>query len=175
MHSFTARSPRHNFSVVLRRHIFFRPLALKHLPDTPFSAPYPTSSAPSVPLSPFPVAKPFLLPKTYKHPFPHPLTSSPSHLIIYFSLLSRPVLSLFYLFNFLPFYLFYFLFTSLIFFPFTFKNLIFPLPFYLFTLLIFIFSPSCSFPLIVKKYLSSVIFIPIYLSCFHKSINFAEV
>ena len=79
---------------------------------------------------------------------PHSLTSSPSHF---------------------PF------FTSLIFYPFTFKYLIFPLPFYLFTLLIFIFSPSCSFPLIVKNYLYSVIFIPIYLSCFHKSINFAEV
>ena len=90
----------------------------------------------------------FLLLKTYKYAFLHLLTLSPPH----FSL-----------------------FTSLIFYPFTFKNLIFPLPFYLFTLLIFIFSTSCSFPLIVKKYLSSVIFIPIYLSRFHKSINFAEV
>lgn len=90
----------------------------------------------------------FLLLKTYKYAFLHLLT------------LSLPHFSLF---------------TSLIFYPFTFKNLIFPLPFYLFTLLIFPFSPSCSFPLIVKKYLYSVIFIPIYLSCFHKSINFAEV
>lgn len=90
----------------------------------------------------------FLLLKTHKYTFLHLLTLSPPH----FSL-----------------------FTSLIFYPFTFKNLIFPLPFYLFTLLIFIFSPSCSFPLIVKKYLYSVIFIPIYLSRFHKSINFAEV
>lgn len=86
----------------------------------------------------------------------HSFTSSLSHLLT----LSPPHFSLF---------------TSLIFYPFTFKNLIFPLPFYLFTLLIFIFSPSCSFPLIVKKYLYSVIFIPIYLFCFHKSINFAEV
>lgn len=86
----------------------------------------------------------------------HSFTSSLSHLLT----LSPPHFSLFYLFNF---------------YPFTFKNLIFPLPFYLFTLLIFIFSPSCSFPLIVKKYLYSVIFILIYLSCFHKSINFAEV
>ena len=36
---FTARSPRHTFSVVLRRHIIPHPLALKHFPDTPFSAP----------------------------------------------------------------------------------------------------------------------------------------
>ena len=86
----------------------------------------------------------FLLLKTYKYAFLHLLTLSPSH----FSL-----------------------FTSLIFYPFTFKNSFFSLPFYLFTLLIFPFSPSCSFPLIVKKYLYSVIFIPIYLSCFHKSIN----
>ena len=90
----------------------------------------------------------FLLLKTHKYTFLHLLTLSPPH----FSL-----------------------FTSLIFYPFTFKNLIFPLPFYLFTLLIFIFSPSCSFSLIVKKYLFSVIFIPISLFCFHKSINFAEV
>ena len=37
--SFTARPPRNTFSVVLRRHIFPRPSALKHFPDTPFSAP----------------------------------------------------------------------------------------------------------------------------------------
>ncbi len=30
---------RHNLSAVLRRHIFPRPSALKHLPDTPFPAP----------------------------------------------------------------------------------------------------------------------------------------
>ena len=153
MHSLTAYRYRHNFSVVLRRHIIPHPLALKHFPDTPFSAPYPTFLTISVPLPPFPVVNPFLLPKTYKHPFPHPLTSSPSHLLT----------------------LSFSLFTSLIFYPFTFKNSFFSLPFYLFTLLIFPFHPSCSFPLIVKKYLYSVIFIPIYLSCFHKSINFAEV
>lgn len=37
--SFTARSPRHTFSVVLRRHIIPHPLALKRLPDTSFPAP----------------------------------------------------------------------------------------------------------------------------------------
>ena len=37
--SFTARPSRNTFPVVLRRHIFPRTLALKHLPDTPFSAP----------------------------------------------------------------------------------------------------------------------------------------
>ena len=138
---------------VLRRHIFPRPSALKRLPGTPFPAPYPTSSAPSVPLSPFPVVNIFY---SLKRINMHSFTSSLSHLLT----LSPPHFSLF---------------TSLIFYPFTFKNSFFPLPFYLFTLLIFIFSPSCSFPLIVKKYLYSVIFIPIYLSCFHKSINFAEV
>lgn len=95
----------------------------------------------------------FLLLKTHKYAFLHLLTLSPSHSLTF---------SLF------PFYLFNF-------YSFTFKNSFFSLPFYLFTLLIFIFSPSCSFPLIVKKYLYSVIFIPIYLSCFHKSINLAEV
>ena len=133
---------------VLRRHIFPRPSALKRLPDTPFPAPYPHILRPV--RSSFPISRCqyFLLLKTHKYTFLHLLTLSPPH----FSL-----------------------FTSLIFYPFTFKNSFFPLPFYLFTLLIFIFSPSCSFPLIVKKYLYSVIFIPIYLSCFHKSINFAEV
>ena len=133
---------------VLRRHIFPRPSALKRLPGTPFPAPYPHILRPV--RSSFPISRCqyFLLLKTYKYAFLHLLTLSPPH----FSL-----------------------FTSLIFYPFTFKNSFFPLPFYLFTLLIFIFSPSCSFPLIVKNYLSSVIFIPIYLSCFHKSINFAEV
>lgn len=138
---------------VLRRHIFPRPSALKRLPATPFPAPYSHILRPV--RSSFPISRCqyFLLLKTYKYAFLHLLTLSPPH-----SLTS----SLF------PFYLFNF-------YPFTLKNLIFPLPFYLFTLLIFIFSPSCSFPLIVKNYLYSVIFIPIYLSCFHKSINFAEV
>ena len=44
---------------VLRHHIFPRPSALKRLPDIPFPASYPTSSAPSVPLSPFPVVNIF--------------------------------------------------------------------------------------------------------------------
>lgn len=138
---------------VLRRHIFPRPSALKRLPDIPFPAPYPHILRPV--RSSFPISRCqyFLLLKTYKYAFLHLLTLSPPH-----SLTS----SLF------PFYLFNF-------YSFTFKNSFSPLPFYLFTLLIFIFSPSCSFPLIVKKYLYSVIFIPIYLSRFHKSINFAEV
>ena len=138
---------------VLRRHIFPRPSALKRLPGTHFPALYPHILRPV--RSSFPISRCqyFLLLKTYKYAFLHLLTLSPPH-----SLTS----SLF------PFYLFNF-------YPFTFKNSFFPLPFYLFTLLIFIFSPSCSFSLIVKKYLYSVIFIPIYLSCFHKSINFAEV
>ncbi len=149
MHSFTARSPRHNFFAVLRRHIFPRPSALKHFPDTPFPLHNPH-------FPPYPFLFPhFPLPTLFysrKRINIHSLTLSPPHPLT----LSPPHFSLF---------------TSLIFYPFTFKNLIFPLPFYLFTLLIFIFSHSCSFPLIVKKYLSSVIFIPIYLSCFHKSIN----
>lgn len=37
--SFTARPSRNTFSVVLRRHIFPRPSALKRFPDTPFPAP----------------------------------------------------------------------------------------------------------------------------------------
>lgn len=37
--SFTARPSRNIFSVVLRRHIFPRPSALKRFPDTPFPAP----------------------------------------------------------------------------------------------------------------------------------------
>lgn len=152
---------RHTGNLAVRKSLFRPPSAHFPPPVNPKNASpaplflllTPTSSVPSVPLSPFPVANPFLLPKTYKHPFPHPLTSSLSHLLT----LS---FSLFYLFNF---------------YPFTFKNSFFSLPFYLFTLLIFLFSPSCSFSLIVKKYLYSVIFIPIYLSRFHKSINFAEV
>ena len=133
---------------VLRRHIFPRPSTLKTPPRHPFSCSL-THISHHI-RSSFPISRCqyFLLLKTYKYAFLHLLTLSPPH----FSL-----------------------FTSLFFYPFTFKNLIFPLPFYLFTLLIFIFSTSCSFPLIVKKYLFSVIFIPIYLSCFHKSINFAEV
>lgn len=39
IHSLTARPPRNTFSVVLRRHIFPRPSALKRFPDTPFPAP----------------------------------------------------------------------------------------------------------------------------------------
>ena len=114
---------------VLRRHIFPRASALKRLPDIPFPAPYPTFLTISVPLSPFPVVNIFY---SLKRINMHSFTSSLSHLLT----LSPPHFSFF---------------TSLIFYPFTFKNLIFPLPFYLFTLLIFIFSPSCSFSLIVKK------------------------
>lgn len=127
-------------------------------PKTPPRHPFSCS------LPPHPPSRPFLFPHfplsiffySLKRINMHSFTSSLSHLLT----LSPPHFSFF---------------TSLIFYPFTFKNSFFPLPFYLFTLLIFIFSPSCSFPLIVKNYLSSVIFIPIYLSCFHKSINFAEV
>ena len=133
---------------VLRRHIFPRPSTLKTPPRHPFSCSL-THISHHI-RSSFPISRCqyFLLLKTYKYAFLHLLTLSPSH----FSL-----------------------FTSLIFTLLLLKILFFPLPFYLFTLLIFIFSPSCSFPLIVKKYLYSVIFIPIYLFCFHKSINFAEV
>ena len=108
----------------------------------------------------------------------HSLTLSPPHpLTLLYIFHSFPFQSFpfFTSLIFYPFTSFTSFFTSLIFYPFTFKNSFFPLPFYLFTLLIFIFSPSCSFSLIVKKYLFSVIFIPISLFCFHKSINFAEV
>ena len=147
---------RHTGNLAVRKSLFRPPpshfpppVNPKNASPTPlFLLHTPTSSVPSVPLSPFPVVNIFY---SLKRINMHSFTSSLSHLLTF------------------PF------FTSLIFYPFTFKNSFFPLPFYLFTLLIFIFSPSCSFPLIVKKYLSSVIFIPIYLSCFHKSINFAEV
>ena len=77
---------------VLRRHIFPRPSALKRLPGTPFPAPYPHILRPV--RSSFPISRCqyFLLLKTYKYAFLHLLTLSPPHF------------SLFYLFNFLPFY-----------------------------------------------------------------------
>lgn len=152
---------RHTGNLAVRKSLFRPPPSHFSPPVNPKNASpaplfpllTPTSSVPSVPLSPFPVVNIFY---SLKRINMHSFTSSLSHLLT----LSPPHFSLF---------------TSLIFYPFTFKILIFPLPFYPFTLLIFIFSPSCSFPLIVKKYLYSVIFIPIYLFCFHKSINFAEV
>lgn len=151
---------RHTGSLAVRKSLFrppsehfSPPVSPKTLSRHPFFRSIPHISHYIRSSSPISRCQYFLLLKTHKYAFLHLLTLSPPH-----SLTS----SLF------PF-------TSLIFYPFTFKNLIFPLPFYLFTLLFFLFSPSCSFSLIVKKYLFSVIFIPISLFCFHKSINFAEV
>lgn len=96
---------RHTGNLAVRKSLFRPPpshfpppVNPKTPPRHPFSCSLPpTSSVPSVPLSPFPVVNIFLLLKTHKYTFLHLLTLSPPH-----SLTSS--LFPFYLFNFLPFY-----------------------------------------------------------------------